>query len=246
MGFKSIYLLPVALFILVPVSFLTTYTIAVLNEHVEPGFPYVSDTGSLPPESCIFGQLLNIAAFMLAVCVYIKYVEVQCLIQSIAAENGISGTFNKATLCVGLTSCVGLDMVANFQDSNVIVVHMLGAFLCFAAGTLYFIFQVWISYKIPELASKPLLAMRIFLVAICVVTTVSTILTGGLASLQRNGSSNPNKWRPDDGGWGLHIASTISEWVLCISYCILVFSFVPEFYNLELEAPVIKFRSHKV
>ena len=76
---------------------------------------------------------------------YIKYVEVQTLTQAIAAENRVSHTFNKVTLSVGLTSCVGLDIVANFQESNVIVVHMLGAFLCFAAGTIYFILQVSVS-----------------------------------------------------------------------------------------------------
>ena len=53
------------------------------------------------------------------------------------------------------------------------------------------------------------------------------------------------KWGPDEGGWELHLASTISEWVLCITYCVLVLSFAPEFYNLELEAPVVKFRSYK-
>jgi predicted neutral ceramidase superfamily lipid hydrolase len=74
--------------------------------------------------------------------VYIKYVEVQSLTQATAAESRVSHTFNKVTLSVGLTSCVGLDIVANFQESNVIVVHMLGAFLCFAAGTIYFILQV--------------------------------------------------------------------------------------------------------
>jgi hypothetical protein len=72
-------------------------------------------------------------------------VEVQSLAQAIAAENRVSQTFNKVTLSVGLTSCVGLDIVANFQESNVIVVHMLGAFLCFAAGTIYFILQVSLS-----------------------------------------------------------------------------------------------------
>ena len=76
---------------------------------------------------------------------YIKYVEVQSLIQATAAGNRVSQTFNKVTLSVGLTSCVGLDIVANFQESNVIVVHMLGAFLCFAAGTIYFILQVSLS-----------------------------------------------------------------------------------------------------
>jgi hypothetical protein len=68
--------------------------------------------------------------------------EVQSLTQTFAAEKRVSHTFNKATLYVGLTSCVGLDIVANFQESNVIVVHLLGAFLCFAAGTIYFILQV--------------------------------------------------------------------------------------------------------
>jgi hypothetical protein len=36
----------------------------VFNEHVWPAFPYISDTGALPPESCIFGQALNIGAFL--------------------------------------------------------------------------------------------------------------------------------------------------------------------------------------
>lgn len=40
------------------------YIIAVYNEHVEPGFPYISETGSFSPESCIFGQFLNVAAFI--------------------------------------------------------------------------------------------------------------------------------------------------------------------------------------
>jgi predicted membrane channel-forming protein YqfA (hemolysin III family) len=74
--------------------------------------------------------------------VYIKYLQVQSLTRTIAAENGVSHTFNKVALSVGLTSCVGLSIVANFQESNVIVVHLLGAFLCFAAGTVYFILQV--------------------------------------------------------------------------------------------------------
>jgi hypothetical protein len=77
--------------------------------------------------------------------VYIKYVEVQSLTQAIAAENRVSHTFNKVTLSVGLISCVGLDIVANFQESNVIVVHLLGACLCFAAGTIYFVLQVSVS-----------------------------------------------------------------------------------------------------
>jgi hypothetical protein len=55
---------------------------------------------------------------------------------------GVSHRFNKVATTFGLFSCIGLDLVANFQGSNVIVVHMLGAVLCFGAGTIYFTLQV--------------------------------------------------------------------------------------------------------
>lgn len=40
------------------------YGISLSNKHISSVWPYISDTGSLPPESCVFGQLLNIAAFL--------------------------------------------------------------------------------------------------------------------------------------------------------------------------------------
>ncbi|KDR23378.1 DNA damage-regulated autophagy modulator protein 2, partial [Zootermopsis nevadensis] len=222
------------------------YTIAVLNEHVDPAFPYISDTGSYSPESCIFGQLVNIAAFIIAICVYIKYLEVKNFQQTITSKGGISHRFNKVTSAFGLLSCIGMDIVANFQESNVIVVHLLGAILCFGAGTIYFSLQLWISYKVPGLTSKRLLLTRAILVGICILTTISTVVTATLALSEYRGSTNnPQKWNPEDGGWELHLVSTISEWILVITYCILILSFVPEFYDLEFEAPVITFKNKR-
>lgn len=40
------------------------YTMSVQWDHVVPGFPYISETGTLSPESCIFAQFLNIAALL--------------------------------------------------------------------------------------------------------------------------------------------------------------------------------------
>lgn len=40
------------------------YSIAVLLGHTAPEFPYISDTGTQSPESCIFGQALNLGAFL--------------------------------------------------------------------------------------------------------------------------------------------------------------------------------------
>ncbi|XP_052697001.1 DNA damage-regulated autophagy modulator protein 2-like [Crassostrea angulata] len=74
-----LHLFPLFIVIYVPVSFCITYIIAVANKHVEPGFPYISDTGTLPPESCVFGQLLNIGAVVgkLLIDLYIVIYQVQ-------------------------------------------------------------------------------------------------------------------------------------------------------------------------
>ena len=38
--------------------------ISVLNGHVAPGWPYISDTGTTSPESCIFGQFVTFDALL--------------------------------------------------------------------------------------------------------------------------------------------------------------------------------------
>lgn len=47
------------------------------------------------------------------------------------------------------------------------------------------------------------------------------------------------KWLPTDGGWGWHVASAISEWVLAIVYCCFLLTFVPEFRLINFEDPVV-------
>lgn len=40
------------------------YAVAASLDHVYPVWPYISDTGTLPPESCIFGLMLNIGSLL--------------------------------------------------------------------------------------------------------------------------------------------------------------------------------------
>lgn len=40
------------------------FIISTSKDHVSLWLPYVSDTGTLYPESCIFGQLFNIGALL--------------------------------------------------------------------------------------------------------------------------------------------------------------------------------------
>lgn len=42
----------------------SSYIIAVMLGHVEAGFPYISDTATYAPESCIFSQFINMFAML--------------------------------------------------------------------------------------------------------------------------------------------------------------------------------------
>ncbi|XP_004700799.1 DNA damage-regulated autophagy modulator protein 1 [Echinops telfairi] len=49
-------------------AFIISYVVAVLWRHVNPFLPYISDTGTTPPESGIFGFMINFSAFLVIVC----------------------------------------------------------------------------------------------------------------------------------------------------------------------------------
>ena len=53
---------PIVLLILMIVTLAITYCLAVYRHDVDPLFPYISSAGTKQPESCIFGQLLNIGS----------------------------------------------------------------------------------------------------------------------------------------------------------------------------------------
>ncbi|MGH0137610.1 UNVERIFIED_CONTAM: hypothetical protein FKN15_020294 [Acipenser sinensis] len=56
--------LPVLLVIWSSSSFIVSYITALLERHVDPVFPYISDTGTEPPESGIFGVMITLASFL--------------------------------------------------------------------------------------------------------------------------------------------------------------------------------------
>ncbi|KAJ9583729.1 hypothetical protein L9F63_021928 [Diploptera punctata] len=139
-------------------------------------------------------------------CVYVRYLEVKHYPELTSSDNEVSPRVNKVALVNGLLSCLGLDLVANFQETNVISVHLLGAVLCFGAGTIYFIFQVWLSNKMPDLASRRLVITRAVFVAICILSMALFIIGAGVAVVQYDGEEEYGfmvDWDPEMSGLGV-------------------------------------------
>jgi len=86
---------------------------------------------------------LIVNSFYVAVgfMIYIRYSQVKECIRSFSSPTSLP-KWNHWALIFGLISTAGLSIVANFQETSVIVVHLIGALLCFGGGTAYFWTQV--------------------------------------------------------------------------------------------------------
>lgn len=223
-----------------------TYTLAVKNDHVVHGFPYISETGNSPPESCIFAQLLNIVALLLGCAIYIRHRQVEQWLNE-HGEDLVDRWAIPLALWSGLVSCFGLDILANFQSQHVFVAHMAGAMVCFSSGTLYFCLQTYLSQKMAtDLNELALFWVRSTLATLSVVLTIMLIIPGMISMVLLK--EKPYKdWKPTDEGWGWHVTSAIAEWILAIVYCVFLLTFAPEFRTIKLKAPEVKviYRANK-
>ncbi|XP_045318744.1 DNA damage-regulated autophagy modulator protein 1 isoform X1 [Leopardus geoffroyi] len=75
----------------------------------------MSDTGTTPPESGIFGFMINFSAFLGAATMYTRYKIVEKQNQTSYFSTPV---FNLVSLVLGLVGCIGMGIVANFQHAN--------------------------------------------------------------------------------------------------------------------------------
>ncbi|EZA56521.1 DNA damage-regulated autophagy modulator protein [Ooceraea biroi] len=206
--------------------------------HVEAGFPYISDAATYAPESCIFSQVVNLIAILMCFTIYIRYSQVKECTNAFSSPACLP-KWNHWALIFGLISSAGLSIVANFQETSVIVVHLIGALLCFGSGTAYFWTQAACSFYLhPSGCSLRLAHLRMALSTFCTVCFFVILITGVLARLAYKGT-NPRKWYKEDGGWELHVASTITEWLCAMAFCAYILTFTEEFRDIRISPPKI-------
>lgn len=242
---SKVFLFPIAVFLLFQITFLCTYIAAVLQGHVVPAIPYISDAATYSPESCVFGQFINMGCVLLGIVIYIRYRQIEQLIDHHPSLHAIANRLNERALWLGIASCLGCSIVANFQETNVRIVHFTGAFICFGLGTVYFWVQAYLSYSIqPYAGSTQLAHIRLGLAALCMVCFIIVAVTGIISHILYNGQ-DPRKWYPSDGGWKYHVASSIAEWIIATIFCFYILTFTDEFKLLTFDHPPISIAGYE-
>ncbi|XP_063912128.1 DNA damage-regulated autophagy modulator protein 2-like [Zophobas morio] len=239
MPFHYSYILPIICAVWFYVTFILTYIISVYRKDVTPLFPYISDTGTWSPESCIFGIMLNIGALIQALIMYIRYRQVQFVMTK---ENQLPMTIkknNKISLYLGLIAAFGVCIVGNFQETNALVVHLIGAVAAFGLGSVYQCMQTRISFQLfPNVGDKIINFGRLFCSVIGGVMFLISCVFAGISIMQFTGDDT-TKWKKKDGGYINHFTSAIAEWILAITSVLFLLLYTKEFKNISLTEPLV-------
>ncbi|KAA8580297.1 DNA damage-regulated autophagy modulator protein 1 [Etheostoma spectabile] len=202
-------------------TFIISYIIAIYRHDVDVIFPYISDTGANPPESCIFGLMTFISACAGMATIYAMYK----LVEKMSADTRVvSPCLNKTALWFGMFSCLGMCVVATFQETTVTVVHDIGALVFFLSGIAYITLQSVISYYVyPFGSSLGVCRARSGIATLAILAFFPTVICAYFVkqtTLHRD---------TGDKDYPFHVASAVCEWTVAFSFICFFLTYIEDF-----------------
>lgn len=224
---QGLCFLPAFLVVWSSCTFIVSYIIALFRGDVDIIFPYISDTGANPPESCIFGLMTFISSCAGTATIYARYKYVEKLSEQ---NSLVKPCLNKATLWLGIIACFGMCIVATFQETTVTIVHDIGAFLFFTSGVVYIILQCVISFQsAPYGSSICWCRIRVLVAFIAAAAFVPTVIC---AFFVKQTTLHRHTYDKD---YRFHIASAVCEWVVAFSFVCFFLTYIDDFKTFKLE-----------
>ncbi|TGZ68572.1 hypothetical protein CRM22_004184 [Opisthorchis felineus] len=229
---------PIAFCVIMVLNVIVSYAISTAFGDSSALFPYISDTGSIPPESCVFGLFLNVGTFFGCLSVYAWYGHQMDRLTKLASpKTHIMHAY--FSLAFGLAAVFGLCIVGNFQESSLFSIHLTGAFMLFGCSSVYITLCSHASRK--HLSSpRWLWVLRAVLAAICVMSFASMsafiTLCSGIRKLP------PKKWNPDDDRYVYHALSVTFEWLMTFAVLSHFLTMAYELQDYKLSPLRVRYR----
>ncbi|XP_016391631.1 DNA damage-regulated autophagy modulator protein 2-like [Sinocyclocheilus rhinocerous] len=233
---EGLCVLPVALVIWTAATFIFAYITAVILRHVDPLVPYISDTGTVAPERCVFGLMLNVSAFLGVATMYVRYKQLHALVD---VNDTRLNCLNLMGFVLGCGSSFGMCVVANFQKTTLFAMHLVGAMLTFGVGALYILVQTLLSHRMqPHIHSKTMFWARLSVCVWTFASIISMFVSSVIMYSTLSGTEVNQKlhWTPGEPGFTPHIVSTISEWSLALSFISFFLTYIRDFKKINLRA----------
>lgn len=96
-----------------------SYAMAVIEGHVYPFIPSISDTGARVPESSVFSLLMNISIILAAANYFTRYFQCQHQARHCGDNRELIYKYNQISLMMAIISLLGALVVANIQSQRV-------------------------------------------------------------------------------------------------------------------------------
>ncbi|KAE9556485.1 hypothetical protein FO519_000370 [Halicephalobus sp. NKZ332] len=248
MVFHSLWIIPVLATGFAIAAFISGYTIAVGKNDAYAWFMYISDGGAKPPESCVFGQLLNLSAVFLALSSYLRHRQYIVYYGHHSKDrNGWWSTFSLIVMCIGFLSAFGMSLVANFQELAVATVHEIGAMMAFFGAAIYCWGNIFMSYAlVPHMTPLWLNHIRTVLATIGTgALTLHMICQYGQPFVKKSNGVVPTeppgnyikKYDYNSPFYTNHLVTTCAEWALALSLETLVLTFAWELRQFYMNMP---------
>ncbi|KAM7368650.1 hypothetical protein PAMP_012966 [Pampus punctatissimus] len=210
-NFSPWALLPPIYSVFTAVGLWVVYFVAVRNEkitHLSSQYrngslypPYISVAGNFPPASCLFSEIMNLAAFMGFIIAVLRYLQLK--------NSVVKPCLNVISLVLFSLGCFGMTLVGNYQLFGEEMIHNLGALMTFGLGTLFCWVQSYFTLKANLKNEGTKVSIIRFLLSGSI--TVCMILYFSLMS-QR-----------------LHMDASRSQWALVMLILIFISTFAIEF-----------------
>ncbi|KAL8222057.1 UNVERIFIED_CONTAM: DNA damage-regulated autophagy modulator protein 1 [Gekko kuhli] len=170
--------------------------------------------------------MINVSAFLGAATMYTKYLIIK---KQNEVTNFIPPYFNFITLIIGVLGCVGMGIVASFQELAVPAVHDGGALVAFLSGVLYIILQTVISYKSrPQWSTPCICHIRLALSLMAFIAAIPMIACASLISITKI------DWNPGEKDYMYHFVSAVCEWIVAFGFVFYFLTFVKEFQRVTV------------
>jgi hypothetical protein len=225
-----------------------TYVFAVWRGDVDPVFPYISASGNTRPESCVFSTFLNISSFLSMLIICLRY---SLVVELNRSSDLVLKSVNRLALYAGLFGAFGMFIVANFQETAVIQIHLSGAFVCFGSGTFYMFLQTWISYRMHPLFVGRRIAYIRGIIAVASVVCFLIAVTFGVWAANTFHKyypdlPTPRPWskKTPHPGYELHCVSALAEWTLAVLNMCFILSYSRDFEKIRVELGVQPLVAH--
>ncbi|KAH7711191.1 Frag1/DRAM/Sfk1 [Aphelenchoides avenae] len=269
MAIRVLWIIPVLSAICALIAFGVSYGVGVGRGDEAAWFSFISDGGQIAPERCIFSQFLNLAALFMGITMYLRHHQYVVFYRYKVNERmGWRYKFSVVMLSVGFAGCIGMSIVANFQEYSVPMAHGLAAWLAFFGGLIYCWGQVFLAYiQRPRMTHLCLNHFRLLLAVVC---TAALTLRKSRRSVTKHGScldmttlmarpfvklvdgvkptpepftfdgSKVMSYKPDSPFFVNHLVACIAEWVLGLGFEAFVLTFAWELAMFEMHPPQLR------